>query len=105
MTRQEFKEYYETHHRVIGEKYLKGYAVKYMRRYLNGFADPLTGNIPDFPYDVLMEIWYPDQTTFEKAVTRFQEPEIAKEISEDEEKLFDSQQNAFFVVDECESEL
>lgn len=105
MTRKKFREYYETHHRLIGEKYLKGYAVKYMRRYLIGFADPLTGHLPDFPYDVIMEIWYPSQTVFEEVNTRFLEPKIAEEIAEDEDKLFDREKNTFFVVDEVESEL
>ena len=38
MTPEAFRAYYETSHRVIGEKYLTGYAQKYMRRFL----DPLT---------------------------------------------------------------
>ncbi len=37
MTIPEFREHYETKHRLIGEKYLKGYVTKYMRR----FVDPL----------------------------------------------------------------
>ena len=38
MTIPEFREYYETKHRIIGEKYLKGYATKYMRRFTNSIA-------------------------------------------------------------------
>ena len=30
MTIPEFREYYENNHRVIGEKYLNGFAVKYI---------------------------------------------------------------------------
>ena len=34
MSREEFIDHYETHHRKIGEKYLGGFASKYQRRYL-----------------------------------------------------------------------
>ena len=30
MTIDEFRDYYETKHRIIGEKYLRGYATKYL---------------------------------------------------------------------------
>ena len=33
MSTAAFREYYETHHRLIGEKYLSGYATRYVRRY------------------------------------------------------------------------
>ena len=39
MTIPEFREYYETKHRLIGEKYLKGYASRYMRRFTNPTVD------------------------------------------------------------------
>ena len=31
MTIPDFRQYYENNHRVIGEKYLNGFAVKYIR--------------------------------------------------------------------------
>lgn len=105
LTHQEFKQYYESHHRVIGEKYLTGRAVKYMRRYLTGFPDIITGKIPEQPYDVVLEIWYPDKATFEKTSVELAAPEVATEIAADEDKLFDRNKNAFFYVDESESEL
>ena len=64
MTINQFREYYETKHRIIGEKYLKGYAIKYIRRFTNPLPDR-DGNIYDPDFDVLMEIWYPDMETFE----------------------------------------
>ena len=36
---EEFREYYEKKHRVIGEKYLTGFATKYMRRFTNSLPD------------------------------------------------------------------
>ncbi len=105
MSVEAFREYYETHHRVIGEKYLKHHAVKYLRRYLTPFADPLTGNQADQPCDVVMEIWYRDREAFDAAVATFVQPDVAAEIADDEEKLFDRNNNRFFFVDECESTL
>ena len=66
MSREAFIEHYETHHRKIGEKYLSGFAVKYQRRYLQsaGFRGQEGATLP---FDVLMEIWYPDQDTLDAA--------------------------------------
>jgi hypothetical protein len=33
MTTSEFRDYYENNHRVIGEKYLNGFAVKYIQTF------------------------------------------------------------------------
>lgn len=105
MSVAEFRDYYEAHHRMIGEKYLRGYATRYMRRYLNGFADPITGAAPEQEFDVLLEIWYRDQKAFEEANLRFAEPEISAEIAADEERLFDRSASRFFTLDEVESDL
>lgn len=105
ITPDEFRDYYETYHRVIGEKYLKGLATKYRRRYLTPFADPITGTLPDQHCDVVLEIWYPSQAIFDKANALFAKPEVAEEIAIDEEKLFDRPQNRFFFAEDVESEL
>lgn len=105
MSTEEFRTYYETYHRVIGEKYLSGYATRYMRRYLNSFPDPITGAAPEQEYDVLLEIWYPDEATFVAVNEQFAKPEVAKEIADDEERVFDRGASRFFYLDEVESEL
>ncbi len=105
MSPQDFRAYYESHHRVIGEKYLRDYAVRYLRRYLQGFADPITGQVAEQEYDVLLEIWYRDQQAFEAANRRFTEPEISAEIAADEEKLFDRSASRFYTLQEVESDL
>ena len=88
MTTSEFRDYYENNHRVIGEKYLNGFAVKYIRRFINPLVDR-SGNLTDPEYDVLMEVWYPDEETFKACGEKLSEPDIAKEIREDEEKIFE----------------
>jgi len=98
MSIEEFRDYYETQHRLIGEKYLSGYAAKYQRRYLT----PADGLAP--VYDVILEIWYPDAATHQAATARLRQPEAAKEIAADEERLFDRASNRFFTVDEVASD-
>lgn len=100
MSVEDFRAYYESTHRLVGEKYLRGYATRYVRRYL----DP-QGEVDEDAPDVILEVWYPDQATFEAASGRLQRPEAALEILEDERQLFDRERNRFFVVDECESDL
>ena len=103
MTIPEFREYYETRHRLIGEKYLKGYVDRYMRRFTNPTVDR-DGQLRDPEYDVFLEIWYPDQETFEACGKHLSQPDIAREIREDEEKLFDLRYMRSYIVEESVSE-
>lgn len=100
MTVKAFREYYESHHRRIGEKYLSGYAERYVRRYVQ----PVAGMAPP-DHDVVMEIWFRDEAAFHKTMQRLAEPAIAEEIVLDEEKLFDRSAMVSFSVLEVESEL
>ena len=104
MSREAFIEYYENNHRLIGEKYLGGYAVKYQRRYLAPVeADVL--NSDDLPFDVLMEIWFPDRATMDKAMALLGTEEAQEEIVADEERVFDRALIRSFVVEEYESDM
>ena len=104
MSREAFIEHYETHHRKIGEKYLSGFAVKYQRRYLQcaGF-EKQEDEAP--PFDVLMEIWYPDQATLNGALAVLSTDEAQAEIAADEERLFDRGLIRSYTVEEHESEM
>lgn len=101
MTPEAFRSYYESSHRVIGEKYLAGYATRYMRRFL----EPLSTGTDEQEFDVILEVWYPDQETYERCRAHLSTPEAAAEIAADEEQLFDRPKNRFFIVEEHESEL
>ena len=104
MSREAFIEYYETHHRKIGEKYLRGFATKYQRRYMQsaGFREQ-DGAAP--PFDVLMEIWYPDQEALNGALAVLSTEEAQAEIAADEERLFDRKLIRSYTVEEYESEM
>ena len=106
MSTEEFRAYYESTHRVIGEKYLGGHAVKYMRRCLNPASDPAAATFgPDGDFDAILEIWYPDRETHEAVAKRLSEPEAAAEVLADELKLFDRPRNRFFTLTEAVSDL
>jgi len=102
MSREAFIEHYETNHRKIGEKYLSGYAVKYQRRYLTA-ADTAAGEGSPPPFDVLMEIWFPDQATMDESMALLMTDAAQAEIVADEERLFDRAKIQSFVVEEYES--
>jgi len=104
MSIPEFREYYESRHRLIGEKYLKGFASKYMRRFTNPTPDR-DGQLRDPEYDVFLEIWYPDQETMDACGEVLGSPDAQREIREDEEKLFDTRFMRSYVVDESVSDL
>ena len=104
MSREAFIEHYETHHRKIGEKYLSGFATKYQRRYLQSavFREQEGDALP---FDVLMEIWYPDQEALNGALAVLSTEEAQAEIVADEKRLFDRELIRSFTVEEYESEM
>ncbi|MFN3231821.1 MAG: EthD domain-containing protein [Alphaproteobacteria bacterium] len=102
MSFEDFQAYYETHHRKIGEKVLP-HDVRYMRRYLHPVPNPVTGESPELEFDVLTEMWFDTQEAFDAAMAALGEPEIAAEIAEDEEKLFDRSKIRFCTIEEHES--
>lgn len=100
MTKAAFRQYYEQHHKLIGEKYLKDYVVKYVRRY----ASPMTEEESSTDFDVLLEIWYRDTESFKACMEYLSTPAIAAEIAADEEKLFDRKKRRGYLLDEVESD-
>ena len=104
MSREAFIEHYETHHRKIGEKYLGGFATKYQRRYLQS-AGVSGQEEEEPPFDVLMEIWYPDQGMLNAALAVLSTDEAQAEITADEERLFDRALIRSYTVEEYESEM
>ncbi|MEJ8568606.1 EthD domain-containing protein [Elongatibacter sediminis] len=105
MSMEDFIEHYESTHRRIGEKYLKGHACHYIRRYLFPVPDPATGESYEAEYDVLLEIWYPNEAAYQNAMAAINAPEAAAEISADEANLFDRSSMRSFHVREFESDM
>lgn len=104
MSVSDFRTYYETHHRLIGEKYLTGYALKYQRRYLDAMPDR-DGELREPDYDVLLEIWYPDEATLQAVAERLGAEPARTEIREDEARLFATDQIRTYRLTEHDSEV
>ena len=105
LTHEEFVDHYEKVHAKIGEKYLKGRASRYIRRYLTPLEDPTYGVGGDQDFDILMELWFENEEIYNDTLAHITTPEASAEIIADEELLFDRNANRFFTVRETESDL
>lgn len=101
MSKADFVAYYESNHRVIGEKVLSGWASRYERLHLH----PLDGQTLDHDFDVVLEIDFPDQATCDACFAAMADPAIMDEIVADEERLFDRSRMRTYAVERRRSEL
>ncbi|WP_239806216.1 EthD domain-containing protein [Croceicoccus hydrothermalis] len=101
MSHAAFVDYYETVHRLIGERVLAGYATRYVRR----FTTPIDGEERGDEVDAVLEIDFPSQERMEAFFASVQDPQIAAMIAEDEPKLFDAATMRSYVLDERVSEM
>ncbi|MBA4353139.1 MAG: hypothetical protein C0409_00465 [Novosphingobium sp.] len=101
MTKADFIAYYESRHRVIGEKVLSGWATRYVRKHLH----PLDGADMPHDFDVVLEIDFPNQQTCDACFAAMADPAIMDEIVEDEERLFDRARMRTYRVEQCASAL
>lgn len=101
MSVADFRAYYESNHRRIGERVLAGYATRYVRRYLT----PTDGIDQEHDFDVVMEIDFPDAATRDACFAALGDAETLAMIVEDEERLFDRARIRTFSVTECASEM
>lgn len=104
MSRDDFIARYESVHSKIGEKYLRPYATRYMRRYTRATEQNVVG-LSELPADVIMEIWFPSMHIFHECMQSLMTDEAQAEIIADEELMFDRSRMISFVVDEYESAL
>jgi hypothetical protein len=81
LTPQQFRDYYETKHRVLSERFLNGHALSYERYYLS----PMGGNSAEPVYDAVMHLCFPDRNAYERWMSAVgNEPGTANEFAEDE---------------------
>lgn len=97
LSRGDLIDYYETRHAPLILRLMPQ-----IREYRRNFVDPSSafrfGGAPDF--DVVTELWFDDRAGLETFSARYAEPEIARQIAEDEEKMFDRSATRMFVVEE-----
>lgn len=104
LSKQQFRDYYETFHSKLGEKYLPPYCKKYLRRYMQWLPHPMkSGQAPGPDYDCMVEFWFEtkdDCTAFEQSVSA---PEIVKEVVEDEERFVDRANSYRYLIEDYQS--
>jgi hypothetical protein len=81
MTHRQFRDYYETRHRVLSEKLLSGHAFLYDRYYLY----PMGANTAEPVYDAVMHLGFPDRAAYERWMSAVaNDPATANAFAEDE---------------------
>lgn len=97
---KEFQQYYEDHHRKLGEaSAVQSTMFYYVRRYLV----PVDG--AELEYDVVTECWFKDKQIFDMLTASLGRGEVAPEVAEDEARFMDRSKTRFVTVVECESDL
>jgi hypothetical protein len=97
-----FRDYYETHHVPLCERYSSG-VTRYLRRYIDPQPHPETGPAAELPFDVITELWFDDEALF-KGTLRYLTTTIMPDIiTADEAQLFDRTSFRIATVVECES--
>ena len=102
LSREAFIRYYETRHAPLILS-IAPQVCDYRRNFLvaEGAIMAPGAAAPDF--DVVTELWYPDEGAFAAAMAAFTDPANAQRIAADEEHLFDRARTRFFVVEERRS--
>jgi uncharacterized protein (TIGR02118 family) len=99
MSHAQFVEYYETVHVPLILS-IAPQVCGYRRNFLlSAGAITPAGSAP-FPYDVVTELWYADESAYQAAMAAFTDPVNAERIAADEENVFDRSMTRFYRVDE-----
>ena len=98
-----FREYYETRHAPLAEKYSRGVS-RYIRRYIDPQPHPETGEWTEGP-DVITELWFEDEKVYRGTLAYITSSLMPEEIIEDEKHLFDRSSFRIATVVECESDM
>lgn len=102
LSTQEFREYYETRHAPLCERYSQS-VQRYIRRYIEPQPHPETGPFDD-AYDVITELWFGDEAVFRGTLAYITTSLMPGEVVEDEANLFDRSSFRIATVVECESQ-
>ncbi len=101
LTVEQFREYYETRHAPLAERYSRGVS-RYLRRYIDPQPHPETGEFPDAP-DVITELWFEDEAIYRATLNYITTSLMPDDIVADERNLFDRASFRIATVVECES--
>lgn len=104
MSVEEFRDYYETRHAPMAERYSASVS-RYIRRYLEPHPHPENGPAGELPYDVITELWFEDEAVFKGTLAYLTTSAMPDEVIADEGNLFDRSSFRIVTVVERESDL
>jgi hypothetical protein len=99
LPREAFIDYYENKHSVLIRRLLPG-ILDYRRNYVDLQSAFVFADASPIDFDVVTELRFADRAAYDRFVARAAEPDIARQIAQDEENLFDRGATRMFVVDE-----
>lgn len=98
ISRAAFIDYYETRHAPLIRS-IAPEIIRYERAFLREEGAVVAPGM-DYPdFDVVTRIGFADEASYQRAMARFAEPQVAERIAEDEEHLFDRSHMRFFRID------
>lgn len=100
----QFVSHYENNHVPLALSCLDNLR-RYVRHYIKPYGNEVYAKDDRSSYDVITEIWFDDEDEFLAAMNRLAEPEIARLIAEDEERIFDRSSIRFMTMTDMESVL
>lgn len=103
ITREQFIDYYENNHSKLMHRLLPN-ILEYRRNYIDLNGALFFPKAAELDFDVITELWFADKAAYDVFFARANEPEIFRQISEDEENLFDRDYTRMFVVDETQTQ-
>ncbi len=104
MSKKDFIAYYENNHAPLGSSKVPNMK-RYVRHFLHPYGNDVYGADAEPSYDVVTELWFDDESDFQRGMAYLTEPETARIIGEDEEQLFDKSSIRFFVVEDHETDM
>ncbi|HTH29590.1 MAG TPA: EthD domain-containing protein [Sphingobium sp.] len=108
LTPEQFREYYETRHAVLGVKlmpFFKDYRRNYIRHDLGPQRSSAEPNSASLDFDVITEISFANREDYERMLQALSDPVIREQIVEDEKQFMDRGATLSYVVDESVSVL
>lgn len=102
MSQEAFERYYETRHAPLILS-IAPQICDYRRNFLRTAGAIVAPGLPALDFDVVTELWYPDEAAFAQAMAAFTDPVNAKRIADDEENVFDRAYTRFHAVTESRS--
>lgn len=104
LTMEQFIRDYEERHAKFGEQ-LFAKAKRYVRRYVRPEKNPITGQVIELDFDVIMEIWWDARDDYEAAMRAVAKSNLLGAVTASGKRLFASQNNPAFTVIEYDSDM